>query len=90
MTALQKVVFIADKVEGDKLARDRRLQSVADLAETDLDAAMLAYLDLYVQRGLELGWPLHSHTVAARNELLSTRRVPEEVAEQRGAESAEA
>ena len=51
---------------------------------------MLAYLDLYVQRGLELGWPLHSHTVAARNELLSLRGAPERVAEQSGAESAEA
>jgi predicted HD superfamily hydrolase involved in NAD metabolism len=90
MTILQKVVFIADKIESDKLGRDSRLQRVADLAETDLNAAMLAYLDLYVQRGLDLGWPLHSHTVAARNELLSLRSTREAVTEQTGAESAEA
>lgn len=89
MTRLQKVVFIADKIEPDKLLRDHRLQAVADLAEADLDFAMLACLDIYVQRGLESGWPLHSHTVAARNELLAARtREQEGIGEPADAENA--
>lgn len=90
MSKLQKIVLIADKIEADKLHRDPRLRAVADAADTDLDEAMLRYLDLYVQRGLELGWPLHSHTVAARNELLAPRVELDVIPEHTGAESAEA
>lgn len=75
MSTLQKVIFIADKVEPDKLMRDPRLEAVASAAECDLDEAMRRYLDLYVKRGIDEGWPLHSHTVAARNELLASAEV---------------
>ncbi len=74
MTRLQKVLFIADKIEPEKRARAAEVQRVAELAETDLDAALLAYLEYHVRVALESGWPLHSHTVAARNELLAARR----------------
>lgn len=70
MTLLQKVIFIADKIEPHKLERDPANRHVAVLAETDLDAAMLAYLNHHITVALETGWPLHSHTVAARNGLL--------------------
>jgi predicted HD superfamily hydrolase involved in NAD metabolism len=73
MTLLQKIVFIADKIEPDKLSRDPRLQAVADFADTDIDAAVLLYLGLYLKRVVDEGWPAHSHTIAARNELLAAR-----------------
>ena len=73
MTLLQKVIFIADKIEPHKLERDPANRHVAVLAETDLDAAMLAYLNHHITVALETGWPLHSHTVAARNELLARK-----------------
>jgi predicted HD superfamily hydrolase involved in NAD metabolism len=75
MTPLQKLLFVADKVEPHK--RDRApaaIDRVIGLAQSDLDAAMLAYLDYHVLYALEAGWPLHPNTVAARNELLAQRR----------------
>lgn len=75
MTPLQKLIFVADKIEPHK--RDRapaQIDRVIELAQTDLNAAMLAYLDHHVLYALESGWPLHPHTVAARNELLAQRR----------------
>jgi hypothetical protein len=50
------------------------LARVADLAERDLDGAMLMYLDHHVRYAVDNGWPLHSHTTAARNQLLFARR----------------
>jgi len=77
MTPLQKLLFVADKIEPHK--RDRApaaIDRVAELAQNDLDAALLAYLDYHVLYALESGWPLHPHTIAARNELLRSRRAP--------------
>ena len=90
MTLLQKIIFIADKIEPDKLARDPRLQAVVDSADDDIDKAMLLYLDLYLKRGVDEGWPVHSHTIAARNELLAARTDSTLVAAPADAESAEA
>ena len=77
MTRLQKLIFLADKIEPEK--RDRsplQIDRVIDLARHDLDAAMLAYLDFFVVEAVEGGWALHPNTVAARNELLMHRRPP--------------
>lgn len=71
MTQLQKLLFVADKIEPEKRQRAEAVEHVADLAVTDLDAAMLAYLDHHVRVALETGWPLHPNTMAARNELLA-------------------
>lgn len=79
MSALEKVVFIADKVEPGKSAGRPDLQEARRLAETDLNAAMLHLLNLQLQEALQQGWPLHPDTVAARNELLlarHTRKLP--------------
>src|SRR5204862_4710824 len=38
MTTLQKLIFIADKIEPWKRARDEAMDRVAELAETNLDA----------------------------------------------------
>jgi predicted HD superfamily hydrolase involved in NAD metabolism len=74
MTRLQKLIFIADKIEPHKLEGAPTLRKVADLADRDLDGAMLSYLDHHLRTAVDRGWPLHSHTVAARNELLAEQR----------------
>lgn len=74
MTRLQKLIFIADKIEPHKAARAGAVQRVAELATHDLDAAMLAYLDHHLAVATATGWPLHPRTVAARNELIAARR----------------
>ena len=74
MSALEKVLFIADKVEPGKSAGHSDLQDARRLAETDLDAAMLRLLDLQLQEAVQHGWPLHPDTVAARNELILARQ----------------
>lgn len=74
MTTLQKLLFVADKIEPEKRTRAAAVDEVADLAVTNLDAAMLTYLDHHVHVALETGWPLHPNTMAARNELLAAKR----------------
>ena len=74
MTKLQKLLFVADKIEPHKIERRSAVEHVRELAETDLDAAMRAYLDLHVLVALEERWPLHPRTVAARNELVAQAR----------------
>jgi predicted HD superfamily hydrolase involved in NAD metabolism len=73
MTKLQKLVFIADKIEPHKMGGRPDVMRVGDLAESDLDAAMAAYLDYAVTHAVAQRWPLHPSTIAARNELLNGR-----------------
>ncbi len=73
MTALEKVLFLADKVEPGKSGRNRGRQEVRSLADRDLDAAMLRFLEQGLAYALRKGWPLHPATVAARNEVLLSR-----------------
>jgi predicted HD superfamily hydrolase involved in NAD metabolism len=74
MTPLQKLIFLADKIEPEKRARNDALGRVAELAETDLDAGLLVFLNQFIEEAVEVGWPLHTNTVAARNELLALKR----------------
>lgn len=74
MTPLQKLIFVADKIEPHKMGGRPPVIHVGDLAEADLDAAMLAYLDYHVATALEQRWQLHPNTIAARNELLVARQ----------------
>lgn len=74
MTLLEKALFLADKIEPEKVDGVPELQEVRRVAEHDPDEAMLRYLDYQVRRSTELGWPLHPHLVAARNDLLLGRR----------------
>ena len=68
--AIERVVFLADKFEPNKRRRDPALQRARELAFHDLDAGMLAVLDLLTERAIEQGWALHPWMVAARNELV--------------------
>ena len=70
LTPLQRLLFVADKIEPDKAARKPALNEVERLAEADLDAAMLRFLDTHLVEAVERRWHLHPLTVAARNELL--------------------
>jgi predicted HD superfamily hydrolase involved in NAD metabolism len=74
MSRLQKLIFIADKIEPHKMGGRPAVIRVGDLAENDLDAAMLAYLEYHIMIAMESGWPLHPNTIAARNELIAVKR----------------
>lgn len=70
MSALERLLFVADKIEPEKVREDAALAEARRLADESLEAAMRRLLDLRISRALERGWPLHPDTVAARNELL--------------------
>lgn len=74
MSVIEKVVFVADKVDPRKVEKRPELGEVRRLGDRDLDAAILAYLDLEQQRAVDKGWPLHPREVATRNALLIARR----------------
>jgi len=74
MSLLEKVIFVADKIEPGKVRAKPALARVRELADRDLDAAILEYLDQMLAVAREEGWPLHPQAVAARNELLLSRR----------------
>ncbi len=76
MTALAKALFVADKVDPTKVARKPRLAEVRELADTNLDSAVLRYLDLNLLEAVERGWQVHPRTLAARNELLGAVKGP--------------
>ena len=72
MSTLEKIVFLADKIEPSKVRAEPALAEVRRLADRDLDAAILDCLNQHFLKANRRGWPLHPHTVAARNELLMT------------------
>jgi predicted HD superfamily hydrolase involved in NAD metabolism len=74
MSMLEKVVFLADKIEPGKVRAEPALAKVRQLADRDLDAAILGCLNQHLLEASRRGWPLHPHTVAARNELLMAGR----------------
>jgi len=74
MSTLEKVVFVADKIEAGKVQGEPALARVRQLADRDLDAAILEYLNQHLVEASRRGWPLHPQAVAARNHLLLTGR----------------
>jgi HD superfamily phosphohydrolase YqeK len=70
MSPLEKLLFLADKVEPQKLERRPDWRPVRELARTNLDAALLLFLDLQIAAAIERGWRIHARTIAARNQLL--------------------
>jgi predicted HD superfamily hydrolase involved in NAD metabolism len=71
MSPLEMALFVADKIEPQKLAKDRRLSRVQEFADSDLPAAVLRYLDLYIEEALRKRQLLHHRTLEARNQLLN-------------------
>ncbi len=70
MSALERLIFVADKIEPYKARGDTALAEARELADASIDPALRVILDRQVTRAVERGWPLHPDTVAARNELL--------------------
>ena len=70
MSVLERVIYVADKVEPEKARGMPKLAEARRLADESLEVAMRELLYLHVKRALERGWPLHPNTIAARNELI--------------------
>jgi predicted HD superfamily hydrolase involved in NAD metabolism len=77
MAPLEKVLFIADKVEPQKLEYNASWREVYDLAfevsktpGRGLDLALRRFLDLHIEASVERGWLIHQRSLDARNELL--------------------
>lgn len=63
-------MFVADKVEAEKVARWPSLVRVRQLADVSLEAAALAYLELVIARGLNEATPIYAPAIVTRNALL--------------------
>ena len=70
MSLLAAVVFLADKIEPEKVGADAELAAIRELALHDPEAAVLAYLDRQMERHLRAGRIIHPASVEARNALL--------------------
>jgi predicted HD superfamily hydrolase involved in NAD metabolism len=62
-------MFVADKVEPNKLARWPALQAVIELAEYSLEASALVYLELARAQAAREGWAIHPLAEATRQAL---------------------
>ena len=71
MGDIAKVVFLADKLDPWKVERSSFLERVEETARTDLDAAILNYLDKTIERLVEDGQMVHPTAVKYRNDLIS-------------------
>ena len=71
MAPLEKVLFLADKIEEEKLERYPEYREVRDLADSSLDRALLRFLDLYLQQALRRRWLIHPRALEARNEAIA-------------------
>ena len=69
-------VFVADKVEPNKLAHWPALQGVLDLATESLEAAALAYLELSAARAIREGWTVHPLAAETRAALAAAGSRP--------------
>ena len=67
MTVVEKVLFIADKVEPDKVVREENLSKVLDLAYSNLDKAIEEYLSWRIQRILSDGGLIHPLSIDTWN-----------------------
>jgi len=69
--------FVADKVEPAKLERWPALQQVLEAAQTSLEGAALAYLELQAERARGEGWTVHPLAEETRSALASRLRAVE-------------
>ena len=70
MSALEQVVFLADKTDPNKINGSPGMQKVAQLGETSLNLAVVRYLERSTKRLLKQGRMLHPASIEARNWLL--------------------
>ncbi len=74
LSALGKAVFLADKLDRDKAGRYPFQAEVRRLAQEDLDAAVLHFLNQEMMSFLARDGIVHPASLEARNELLAKRR----------------
>ena len=70
MGMLDKILFLADKIDPEKVYTRPELQAVEELSEKDLDRALLKFLDLQLASLIARGLPIHPAMVEARNGIL--------------------
>lgn len=70
MGLLEKVVFLADKLEPGKEGYYQGLGDLSDLARQDLDRAVLRYLDWLIGHLIDRGQLVHAATIDAHNWML--------------------
>ena len=67
MSQIEKVVFLADKVEPQKVERNPDLLKVLDACQSDLDLAIFKYLEMKIRQLLNQGVIIHPLAIEARN-----------------------
>ena len=70
MGSVAKVVFLADKLDPDKVKRYPYLDEVGALAKESLDRALVGYLDHELSHLLQRGSLVHPGSLELRNELI--------------------
>lgn len=70
MTALDKILFLADKLDPGKVSRYPFMQEVDRFAAEDLDRAIVCFIDHQVKAFIERGDLVHPEMTAARNDSL--------------------
>ena len=70
MGMVARVVFVADKVEPEKVKSNPSLEEVAALARESLGAALLAFPDMEMAYRPERGEALHPYSLSLRSELM--------------------
>lgn len=76
MGPVAKVVFLADKLDPEKVRRYPALEAVRDLAQKDLDRAIIKYLDHEIGHLVGKGRTVHPASIDLRNELLLAQAGP--------------
>jgi predicted HD superfamily hydrolase involved in NAD metabolism len=71
MSDLERLIFVADKIEPSKLRGRPELAETRRLAETSLREAMRHFMEAHVEHARARGWQLHPDTVAALDDLRS-------------------
>ena len=69
MSAVEKVVFLADKVEPGKVSREEDLSRIRDLAYVNLDKAIEKYLGWRIRRIVSEGGLIHPLSIDTWNYL---------------------
>jgi predicted HD superfamily hydrolase involved in NAD metabolism len=70
MGLVAKVVFLADKLDPEKIKRNPALESVFQEAELDLDGALMKYINMQIQMLIEQDRIIHPYSISFRNELM--------------------
>ena len=75
MDEVAKTVFLADKLDPEKVRRYPYLNKVQSLASDDLDTAIVEYLDRQIEYLLSRGSLIHPASLEFRNHLIAGRDV---------------